>query len=708
MTAMYQLENESVSVTLNELAGIIGIFDKRTSCEYISVDDVSNGFRVMLPNEHWDGCYADAAMQNKPAAQEKKDQVIFVFPALITKDNRRTKVKLTVFYQLCGDELKAGYLIENKDEHELVTHVMFPIIAGIGKDQSDRRLVMPEQSPFGDSRIEDPFSYGDGNHLDWVRNCCRKSVRYPQLLSASWLDYGSDRGGISLEQRCDAFSVCDMGFERIIKKDKYTKANNTDCLQLAIQSYPNVKYKEVITSPEYIIGIHPGNWRMPAMRHRNWLKERVKIPDTPKEFQQALGWHFFFMKQQDGTVYRNYHDLPAMADAALMAGFSYLMTFGWYKEGHDNEYPFGYYVNEEWGGKEELRKQLAVCEGKGCHVIPFFNGTLLDISTKEYTEYGHRWPVLGRTGKPYCGTEFSRANHDMGFSNACLATSTRNMTLLDICIAAKVVRQWWKETVQRIVGEYGFGNLQLDQIAHKSYVCYDSAHQHKRPETAYTSELEELLAMVRDTVKKENSAGVMIGEGMTDLAMQYCDGFWNWHQAWNHPEIMRYSIPWMNYSHEVDANEFDAVNLCFAERILIDLKIQGGDGIVSDYPLFCRHLKALSDLKKKLGEAYLTGEYFYQDDFVRTAGEGVVIRLYKKENHRAVVAANITSEETSWETELSYPLKDVHTFSSGEEKKNASGACFSYRLRPYEVMVIEGVCVIRKDKANDSKFIEEK
>ena len=186
------------------------------------------------------------------------------------------------------------------------------------------------------------------------------------------------------------------------------------------------------------------------------------------------------------------------------------------------------------------------------------------------------------------------------------------MTLLDICITAKEVQEWWQKTVARIVRECGFGNLQLDQIAHKSYVCYHPAHGHERPEYAYTKELQELLTKVRKIVREANSEGVMIGEGMSDLTAQYCDGFWNWHQTGNKPEIMRYSIPWMNYSSEVDANEYDAANICFAEKILMDLKIEGGDGILSDFPQFSEHLKKLSILKKKLPDSYQSGEDVYK------------------------------------------------------------------------------------------------
>lgn len=688
---MYRLENSRLRVMFDENGGITGILDRRLGREYITAGMEANACRVMLPVKEWDGRYADTAKQEERDVKVREDALTFRFSHLLAQDGIKTDVELALHYRLAQEGIHASYEIKNNDRDEAATHVMFPIVSGMERGTVNGALVMPEQSSFDDTRVQDPFDYGDGNHKDWVRGCNRKERRYPQFLVTSWMDYSDEKGGISFEQRSESFAVCDFGFERIIVKDRNRKENNREYLQFSLQSYPSVEWKKEAASPLYIIGIHEGNWQVPALQHRNWLKGHLRLPEIPESFRRSLGWHFFFMKQQDGTVYRRYQDLPAMAQAAARAGISHIMVFGWYQAGHDNEYPFGYFANPQWGGKEELLRQMEACRKSGCEVIPFFNGTLLDISTEGYRKMGGRWPVLGRTGKPYCGTEFSRANTDMGFSNASIATSTRNMTLLDICITAKEVRKWWLETVTRIVQEYGFHNLQLDQIAHKAYVCYDKSHGHKSPGSAYTTELMELLDEVRGIVRGTDGQGLMIGEGMTDLAMQYCDGFWNWHQAYNRPEIIRYSVPWLSYSHETDANEYNTVNLCFAERILLDLKIEGGDGILSDYPEFCDHLKKLSDLKKRLGPAYIEGEYFLQDQIQAAAQQAVLVRCYRKEDQTAIVAANTSDREQSGEVRMEQSLCEARVLSlDGSCQETEKTDRWEFLLKPFEIKVLEG------------------
>ena len=214
-----------------------------------------------------------------------------------------------------------------------------------------------------------------------------------------------------------------------------------------------------------MVRCHLGDWHMPALEHRRWLETVSQKPDIPKEFRESLGWCFYFMKHQDGTVANTYDDLPKMAQAALAAGIKNILLFGWTKHGHDNYYPFGYFPNEAWGGEEKLKEQIAVCKGMGCRIIPFFNGILLDISTREYAEKGDGWCVKGRTGSVYQGYDFSKAVTDYGFATASHPPTTeRDMTLHDICITSQEARACWRSEIQRIVGQYQFGNLQLDQI----------------------------------------------------------------------------------------------------------------------------------------------------------------------------------------------------------------------------------------------------
>ena len=687
-----RLENDKLTVELNERGALEGLTDRRLNRSYLPVKRFLNLFRLCVPSPQWDGRYADSNASQVNLSLEAENRVVGTFREFTAADGAKLDIAVTVTYILEERMLKLRYRVENQSG-AAISQILFPMLSGFADGSKGMRMYAPEQAFLTEDRVWDPFAAGNKNHKGWTRNNNRHDVRYPQLLSTAWLDYSDQAGGVSVEQRGEQFDICDFGVEHLIEKDRGDPEKNIRALQIALQSSPNIQSGEAWESPEFVIYVHEGDWHSAAASHREWLRTVTKFPEVSGEFQNTLGWHFYFMKQQDGTVFHDYNDLPKMAKAALDAGIHYIMVFGWFQAGHDNAYPFGYYANPDWGGEEVLREKLAECEAMGCHVIPFFNGTLLDISRKEYEEIAKKWPAVGRTGEPYCGTDFSRTNYNLGFRNAMLDTTDRNMTLLDICITAPEVQKWWKDTVRRIVRQYGFHNLQLDQIAHKSYVCYDPGHHHEKPQFAYTKELEGLLGEIRKIVKEENPEGVMIGEGCSDLCGQYIDGFWNWNQLHNHPEILRYSAPWLNYSHEIDANEYDSANRCFAEKILMDLKIEGGDGCLADFPDFTNHLKELSQLKALLKDTYIDGEYRHLDGISRQEKrDDILLRSYENRalGKWCVIAANLTAKPTRTEFELErLPQSAAVAGTKLGRASRSPSRQMSFSLKPYEVLAVE-------------------
>lgn len=630
---MYTIQNEQVEIRFDQKGAIVGLRDNRLKREYITNHHFANLFRLLLPTGEWDGRYADSRDQQDILVTEVDQGTIrFHYPE-ITAAGQATGVSAVAVISLSGDSLAFSLKVLNRSS-TLVNRVLYPVLSGFERSPEDLVYVTPTQLEAGSTggvstRFQKPFdSLGNGNHKGWSSDNNRRSLRYPHFLVSSWVDYSNSGGGVSLETRNPGFDLVDFCLEREIKKAADDPKNNIDVLTFSLQQHINIRQGEEWSSQNAMVRCHLGDWHMPALEHRRWLETVSQKPDIPKEFRESLGWCFYFMKHQDGTVANTYDDLPKMAQAALAAGIKNILLFGWTKHGHDNYYPFGYFPNEAWGGEEKLKEQIAVCKGMGCRIIPFFNGTLLDISTREYAEKGDGWCVKGRTGSVYQGYDFSKAVTDYGFATASHPLTTeRDMTLHDICITSQEARAWWRSEIQRIVGQYQFGNLQLDQIGHKCYACYDESHGHQKPQDAYAKDLEGLLSDVRNQVLSINPDGVIIGEGFNDLIAQFCDGFWNWNQL-EHAELLRYSVPWADYSCEIDALEFDKTNYCFANRILLDLKVEGGMGNLSEYPLYSEHLKKLSRLKEKLYFSYGLGYFNDTDSIAWQADDQVKIAQF--------------------------------------------------------------------------------
>jgi hypothetical protein len=204
--------------------------------------------------------------------------------------------------------------------------------------------------------------------------------------------------------------------------------------------------------------------------------------------------------------------------------------------------------------------------------------------------------------------------------------------------------------------------------------------------------LMQLLREIRERLREHDPEGIMIGEGFTDMTAQYCDGFWNWSQL-RFPEIIRYSVPWMPYSHEIDANEYGDVNVCFANRILLDLKIEGGDGILSDFPEFSSHLKKLANLKNRLGRAYIDGLY-RDEEGIEVSPEGAIVaKVYREQHGRGicVVAVNTADRKVDASVHFLHEIRAgirVHSLRGDDTEVPGTGA-IDLRLNPYEVRAFE-------------------
>jgi len=327
------------------------------------------------------------------------------------------------------------------------------------------------------------------------------------------MDYSNKECGLAIDVRCKTFEPQDFYVEGLVEKDFESSTKNRRALSLAWCFHPHIGPNEEWQSPNVIIKAHLGDWHVVADDHRKWVETWIVKPDVPEGFAKSLGWHFYFMKHQDGTVVNTYDDLPKMAKSSLAAGIPYIMIFGWQRVGHDNYYPFGYFPNDDWGGLEKLKKKIKEIKKMGCQPIPFFNCTLLDVQTEEFQSFAHRWPVKSRTGGYYFGGDWSRCNFDVPFRTPVwFNASSRSMLTLDLCPYGESI-SWILETARRIIIDYGFSSIQLDQIAHKFYCCYDPQHGHKKPQYAFPKGIATILKEIRKVLEEHNPEGVIIGEG---------------------------------------------------------------------------------------------------------------------------------------------------------------------------------------------------
>jgi len=619
-----RLENEYVRIELDSnTGGFRSIFDKKCQYEYVTCPDRALLFRLMAPEREEHFLHLDA-----------RDAQASISAGSAALKYQLEGIEAEVTLSLDSDVLLAELRIANKGT-KTVEEVMFPWVRGIGP-VPEGELVWPYM--WG-RRYKDVF--GDdlgGDHHTWNEWTQKAVARYPCHLTSAWCNFGNARHGLALEGRHSDFSIMDFFAHKIVEKTFEPVRRSLD---LCTVHPRRIKPGESYVSSPVQIRVHQGDWHPVADSHRAWLETWIKKPQRPAKFAESIGWHFFFMKHQDGLVLNRYEDLPAMARAALDAGCPYLLVFGWQTGGHDNNYFYRYTPNEQWGGAEAIRAAVDQCRAIGVEIMPFFNGTLANTELPEHKEFGYRWEAKTRSGHPYYAGDWARHNFD---------ALTRNRAMLHTEIAfCKEQREYFLATVKRIVQEYGFGNLQLDQIAEKMLVDYNEEHITSTPDRVYVDGLAELLPEVRRLVREKNSEGVMISESLNDFTGQWCDSSWDWGNLMRFPEPILFTLPWLMGSHEIDANEYDEVNKAFVYKLHLDMKIDGGDAPISKYPAFAAHVKSLAALRRRIAGYYVYADFRDQEGIECDAPEGVLARVYRNTSTRklGVVIAETKREKSA-------------------------------------------------------------
>ena len=675
------LENDAIRIELDaQTGGFRSILDKASGREYVGAPDRALLFRLMCPD-------GDAQCRKLDPVEAR----ISIADGTATISHDLSAISVQASLHLEGGEILASLRIENNGSLN-IEEVLFPWIRGIAPikgasfiwpDLSCRkldRLFSTDETEFV------PAGLG-GDHHTWNEWTQKRTARYPSHLTSAWCDYGDAEGGIAVEGRHTDFSIMDFFAHKIVEKDFAPDRDDPvrRTLDLAASFPRRCKPGETYETPLVRIRIHNGDWHTVADEHRLWLETWIEKPQRPAKFAEAIGWHFYFMKHQDGLVVNTYDDMQAMGEAALAAGCPYLLIFGWQTGGHDNNYMYRYVPNEAWGGAEALKGALDRLREIGVEVMPFFNGTLANVEMPEHKEFGRRWEAKTRTGHPYYAGDWARHN---------MEATTRNRAMLHHEIAPCAEhRAYFLDTIRRMIEEYGFGNLQLDQIAEKMLVDYNEAHVETTPDRVYVDGLAELLPAVRALVRGANPEGVIISEWLNEFTGQWCDSSWDWTILGTFPEPILYTLPWLMASHEVDALEYDQVNLAFAYKMHLDMKIDGGDAPIAKYPKFAAHVKANAELRRRVAAYYAHADFRDREGVDVEGPDNALVTVFH--NREAAKCSIVFAETGGRAAEITvrsrWALADgtVRCDSNrGEEQALPSADTFAISLQPYEVQVL--------------------
>ncbi|MBX7259595.1 MAG: hypothetical protein K1Y02_24765 [Candidatus Hydrogenedentes bacterium] len=571
------LENDYIRVSLNEATGgALSLLNKRRNTELVATPSTSPLFRLIAPK---DDLLCHLLDPGVAIASTTDGKAVFTFdwPHLFA----------TMQVELSGPAILASLRIENRSSLT-IEEVQFPSVTGLGPIPGGM-LTLPN---FGRRRL-DPFGpdlSGDRRHAE--QYLAKLTARYPERMVTAWCDYASAEHGIALEARHTDFRMIDFMVAKTVNK----KASPfTRTLDITAAHPYRIAPGEWWESPPMRLLLHEGDWHTVADEHREWAETWLPRRVPTRTFADSVGWHYFFLKHQDGSHRFTYADIPRMAKAALDAGCPYLLLFGWHAPGHDNHYCYRYVPSDAWGGIEALRAGIEQARAMGARVIPFFNGTLANVNAPEHRAFGHRWEARTREDAPYHAGDWAGFTVDV-------PTTSRGRMHHELCPTPEH-QQFFLETLRRIVADYAFGNIQLDQIAIKMMPCYNVDHRHDQPARAFTDGIASILRETRAFLDAAYPDGMILSECTNEFTGQWCDGAWTWEFVEDTEPIL-YACPWLLTSTCVDAMEFAETNRAFVHKIMLDMRIGGGDELIAEYPAYSEHVRKLSALKRRTRKYY--------------------------------------------------------------------------------------------------------
>ena len=275
------------------------------------------------------------------------------------------------------------------------------------------------------------------------------------------------------------------------------------------------------TSPgEAVWQLLRGDWFDAAMIYRGWVRQNaVWYPklgpdgrsDTPTWMRELPVW-----VQTYGDAKTIVPSLESFAKAmGVPVGFHW---YGWHQNPFDNDYP--HYLPPKDGFAEAVRE----LQSKGVYVMPYINGRLWDTRDKGIEDFEFSRVALPAAAKDDAGKPFV----EMYGGKEADGSPVRFGVM---CPATKLWQETIRQTVLRLMKEYGVKAVYVDQVAaERPALCVDRAHGHPTGGGHWWVEAyNNMFAAIREAKPADC---MLTTECNAEPFVKSFDGYLTWH--WGH------------------------------------------------------------------------------------------------------------------------------------------------------------------------------
>ncbi len=385
---------------------LIGVGWKNPSLEVIGESRLGENFRIVLPQEGYEGNYFNSRDQKVSKIEVTPDGVLCTYDFL---KNERETVPVAVRYriQIAGEQIHFSIEVDNPTDRK-ISEVMYGIVGGqqgIG-NRLDTESLVPSWTSNLAPKLFSRFhggGYGGGNL--GIRYDAG-AYTYPGAMQMGWMDVYNPKAGLGyyyanqdVENRLTLLEVELRPFSRSASvRDSWPTRTDAEGEPIGITigwvNFPYVSHGTFRAGP-VALQVHSGDWHAASKIYRAWYDQHFKIDRPPDWLRKENAWQSIILSNSEDVVVHRFDELPKLAADAKKYGITTFEILGWDMGGIDRGYP-QYRPNPRLGTPEEFKKALADMRALGVHPLIFSNIQFADTATPLFRDYLQKFAVEGR------------------------------------------------------------------------------------------------------------------------------------------------------------------------------------------------------------------------------------------------------------------------------------------------------------------------
>ena len=657
---VFELKNDKIQLQIDDKGNLVSLKNIPQNREWAGGEGL---WRII----YQDGLSLEESVESKSV------------PVSVKKDGEKIKLSyggefpVQVECKLEGDEIRFSSEIKNASKDKVLREFQFPMIQSANIKKSTTLYWANAKGQYFND-IRKWLMSGFKSYMAQDNKAIEQYEMYPSRLSMNY--YVLDDGDNSLY-----FANYDTEFEKTLHLLRTRQIGGTGDfkyggIDLTMAKYPFLKAGESKKIADYIISAHAGDWHVSAKKYRKWADTWYKHIPIDEDFKNSNGWQRIIMRHQYGKVLHRYDQLPEIRKAGKDAGIDTLLMFGWWKEGMDAGYP-EYTADDTQGGDEALKKWIKEFQKDGGKVNLYFNGQLIDMSTKFYREKGCKLSV-----KRADGTEHME-RYPFGGDGTALRVFG-NKTFVTACPATEEWLNILKSFADRAIA-LGCDGVFFDQLGMRSELCHDASHGHAVPALNIMKLKGEMIRKLREYIRSKKPDMSMGIEWETDVTSMHVDyihsvvistDLTNRKTANGVPRtayapMHKYTFPEVYSTNRHIYNNQDVprrMNLTFMRGWREDAGVFRCRATVDKAPVYQAYLKKICDLRDEFREEALNST-FRDTDLAKCSNPDLEYQTYETADKIAVI------------TTQSYAKKVEATFTvDGATKLLKSGGLGEYRV----------------------------